>query len=380
MSIVRSAGATFLAAAICFSVGCGRDGLPNSYGHRSGAVSTKSVNGLSVISDMFESEGWETTSWRRLSPKLNEAETIVWVPNSFVAPDEEQVDWLQRWLDEGYGRTLVYVGRGYDAAPEYWQRVTPTAPAEDEAWMKEEQQQAEFEFRSDLKALDDSSECRWYRMSPRKTSKQVAAFSEDSTWADGVDAANTNIPLHTKLLPPSDLDPAVQLEVLLSSDNGDVIAYKLSDGPNQVIVIVNGSFLLNLALVNKEHRKLAGRLIEECGSTRGPGRAVFLEETPLRLEIYDQEPANEQRSGFTMLTIWPLGFLLLHMLLLGVVICFVAFPIFGRPKYLKNLGVSDFGKHIQALGALIAATENRSYALERLKHYDEHVRRESRDT
>ena len=48
-------------------------------------------------------------------------------------------------------------------------------------------------------------------------------------------------------------------------------------GDGQVIVVTNGSFLLNLPLVNHEHRKLAGHLIRECV----PGTKVaFLESGP----------------------------------------------------------------------------------------------------
>ena len=44
---------------------------------------------------------------------------------------------------------------------------------------------------------------------------------------------------------------------------------------SQLIVVANGSFLLNLPLVNHEHRKLAGKLIDAVGP---PGQTVvFLE-------------------------------------------------------------------------------------------------------
>ena len=55
---------------------------------------------------------------------------------------------------------------------------------------------------------------------------------------------------------------------------------------SQLLFVVNGSFLLNLPLVNHEHRKLAQRLITACGppgrldgvsppGTVGTGRAPF---------------------------------------------------------------------------------------------------------
>lgn len=360
-------------------VGCQGESLPTTYGRRRGAIAEKSVNGTTVLSEMFEAEGWETASWRRLSPKLYEADVIVWIPDSFSPPSDEQVQWLRDWMDSDYGvKTLVYVGRGYDAAPEYWRRVLPKAPAEDADWMREEQKQAEYELDSDLNDVVQPVESPWFEIEKRAQPLDVDAFDPTSVWAAGVDASQVDITLRTKLQPPPTINEE-DLEVLLATDKGELIAYDLYSQDDNVVVVVDGSFLLNLPLVNPEHRKLAGHLIDTCMIDR-PGKVVFLEQTPLRLEIFDTEPTVEQPSGFTMLTIWPLGFLLLHLIMIGAVICFVAFPIFGRAKRLKNLGLSDFGKHIHALGELLAATGNRNYALERLKHYEEHVRRETRES
>ena len=51
----------------------------------------------------------------------------------------------------------------------------------------------------------------------------------------------------------------------------DVSPFLVSRSPN---VVANGSFLVNLQLVNKEHRKLAGKLIDEV--PKG-SRVVFIE-------------------------------------------------------------------------------------------------------
>ena len=81
----------------------------------------------------------------------------------------------------------------------------------------------------------------------------------------------------------------VEAEPLLESDEGLLVG-RVSrpnwDG-SQVIVVANGSFLLNLPLINHQHRMLAGRLIQQCGQ-RGQNVA-FLESGPGGVRISDRD-------------------------------------------------------------------------------------------
>src|SRR4029453_17248202 len=68
-----------------------------------------------------------------------------------------------------------------------------------------------------------------------------------------------------------------RFEPLLTSE-GDTLAFRVENnqpsgwGDAQVIVVANGSWLLNYPLVNHEHRKVAARLVNECGSA---GKVAF---------------------------------------------------------------------------------------------------------
>ncbi len=60
---------------------------------------------------------------------LNDAKVIVWAPDDFEPPTDEVWNWLLLWLEEPYTqRTLVYIGRDYDAGPEYSCAMRPKAP------------------------------------------------------------------------------------------------------------------------------------------------------------------------------------------------------------------------------------------------------------
>ena len=99
--------------------GCPSRDINTIYGRRRGTART-SLNGTSVLSDMFRQAGHKVTTWGRLSPRLERSQVIVWTPNSFELPTQKEIDYLENWLTNDQGRTLVYVARDYDAAIEYW--------------------------------------------------------------------------------------------------------------------------------------------------------------------------------------------------------------------------------------------------------------------
>src|SRR5688500_2241973 len=73
----------FLVACIAVS-GCKSTELDSTYGRRRGAPGAESVNGTAVLAGMFELAGHRVVTWRRLSPKLEQFQTIVWVPDNFA--------------------------------------------------------------------------------------------------------------------------------------------------------------------------------------------------------------------------------------------------------------------------------------------------------
>jgi hypothetical protein len=61
--------------------------------------------------------------------------------------------------------------------------------------------------------------------------------------------------------------------------------------------------------------------------------------------------------------------LLLHLIGVGLLFCFTAWPIFGRAKRLPTESVSDFGAHIEAVGDLLERTRDRKTARQILENY-----------
>ena len=374
-----------LALASLALAGCSADDIDKTYGRRRGSEGGASVNGVGVLAGMFEQQGHRVATARRLSPKLDRYDTIIWAPDDFEPPGREQREFLEDWLRaEGFGnRTLVYIGRDYDAATTYWRNVRRKAPALQAEEIARRLAKAQSEHDRARVGTSEKGYTRWFvarRDGARRAVRQLS--SPDDTWTDGIDASKVGIEIEGALDVPQPLDkpqgerelPA--FEVLLQSGD-DAIVMRVRDDyweSSKIIVATNGSFLLNLPLVNHEHRKLAGKLIAECGP---PGSTVFLESGPGGPPVANKDPKTRYPTVLDVLRVWPLSVVMLHFVALGLLFCFAYFPVFGEPRKLERDATSDFGKHVDALGDLLQRTRDQAYAAGRLKHYQQNVQRDS---
>lgn len=186
-----------------------------------------------------------------------------------------------------------------------------------------------------------------------------------------------------------------QAEVLLDSDRGPLVvrfraaadAHRVGEDaplnwdlethdaveptPGQVLVVTNGSFLLNLGLLPNGNRQLAERLLMECGQGR---TAVVMDPESEMVRVYDVEPNAQHIPPRHE----PLATIIDHIAVLGVVACFVVFPIFGRPKVHPAPPLSDIEEHIEAVATLMAKSHDTGYAKRKVDHYQSLIQRDDR--
>ena len=81
------------------------------------------------------------------------------------------------WLGEGPGRTLVYVGRDFDAEIGYWKKIRPTAPADQaiEIQRREAVAVAEHDGRRDKMPLREEND--WYVMQNDRPHRMVKSLA-----------------------------------------------------------------------------------------------------------------------------------------------------------------------------------------------------------
>ncbi len=397
---------TAIAACIAFCTGCGFRPLETSYGKREQPAS---VNGTSLLASLFQQAGNSVGTWRRLSPKLDSCTTIVWAPDDHAAPSLVTREYLEGWLEDGTGRTVIYVGRDFDPLPNYWGRQIASAPAAQRTDLERRHAQALLDLQEERQSLLPTTYTRWF---VQKTEPQQRAVRNISgPWAEDIDTQAVDLSIGTRLeiptvqdIPPQSPvasagptraqvrklprflrrfleEPRVERRdlpdsgtVLLAADQSPFVTRITDDDwdGGKLLVVTNGSFLLNMPLVNREHRKLAQKLVDEC---QQPGRVIFLESDSRGLSAHEQDSDSGATTKMELFQVWPVNVILIHFLALGVIFCTVVFPIFGRPKLLSAKSPTDFGDHITALGALLQKTGDETFARNRLAHYQQHVRR-----
>jgi hypothetical protein len=350
--------------------------LETGYGRRNGADYRASVNGTVVLSEMFRRSGRNVTSIEKLSAnKLQKYSTIVWFPNDFGVPKLEQRQFFEQWLSQKPNRRLIYVGRDYDAATAYWSRVLPTAPAAQTAEIKRKLADAKSKFAQDRARLDKDGYSRWFIVREGTVKKVTTVEGE---FAEGIDNKNLDITLNSRLVEPvvkdrpsSDGASMPDFEPLLTCE-GESLIYRAKNAEwnsGLVIVVTNGSMLLNYPLINKENRKIAGKLIADC---EAGGDVAFLESGRDGPTIETKSTEKPDRE-------WPfpMNAMVFHLVMLSIVFCLGRSAIFGRALELPSDSPSDFGKHIVALGKLMQRTKDQAYAYARLQQYRQHGKRES---
>jgi hypothetical protein len=332
--------------------GCSAEFDP-TYGRMSESYLNTSVNGTDVLAAMFTEAGFEVSARSILmTSSMQRVETIVWFPNDIHAPSEEVCLWFDEWLASGENRTLVYVGRGFDAAPLYFRKLAPGVAKGQQKFYRQ-QVASQATVRPSM-IPDSEMQCEWFSIDWPEPEAPVASL--EGPWSQGIDAAKAEVYLSDQF------NTHLPTRVLLSTKKVPLVT-QIRDpewGGGRVIAISNGSFLLNMSLVNHENRKLAGKLVDVL---RPPGRLVMLQSGP------GGPPIDPPAGGSALARLfgaWPLNIILLHCAVLGIIFCFARWPIFGRPKTPPAEILSDFGKHVQAVGQLMQRTRDRTYALEQL--------------
>ncbi len=378
-----------LVVGLILVTGCGRESLDGTYGRRRGSPGATSVNGTAVLSEMFRQAGCTVVSRRFLSPRIHNHDVIVWAPDDFQPPDDETRRFLEDWLFREPGRTLVYIGRDYDAQIAYWEAVLDMATADQRVEVLRRLAQALAAHSARRATMPDGERTAWFTILRDAASDPVDASAWTGTWTqdDRLQASKLSPEIVGRLEPPPSADDddddgngngnGYRSEVLLQGPPG-ILAYRLIPArqpDSQILVMTNGSFLLNLPLMEEEHRRLAARLIVDCGA---PAKVVFFESGLDGAFVFQQEPGSRHPTGLEAFTVWPLGGILWHFLALGVLYLFARLAIFGRPQQLPPESTSDFGRHVHALGELLAATGQADQARRQLAQFHDRVKHEPR--
>lgn len=162
-------------------------------------------------------------------------------------------------------------------------------------------------------------------------------------------------------------------EVLLADERQKPLIASSQVDPisrSKVILVCNNSLFCNYSMLQQTHRQLALNMIAEFS----PGNVGFLagaSDPKLR-----NDDVDDQQKGFEMLTTWPLNVVTIHAAFIGLALIIASYPIFGRPGRWKSTSSADFGKHIEAVGALMAKSGDKQFARKQIADYFRTVRKD----
>lgn len=350
--------------------GCGRPSAPvsSTYGTSRTADSFHSLNGTSVFAELLRKQGLDVIVGNRISPAIERFQTIVWFCDpERGCPTGEVVDYLKEWGNARKGRVILFVGWSYDAGSDYWSRVAQSSDGETRR----------SALRQRALAIARGEGAREERMSDNDDSgmgEQVPAEPELVVSCDwfrmqqGVPAAIENLLMDGKpgTLPGGTLRLGAEQLVPLPGARDSNQWYQTLDGrpiafqvdrsrsgtDARVIVVSNGSFLLNYPLAVPGNGPLIRDFLARLSTCTGP--ALFVVASDVRFT--DREIDNE--TAWSWINRPPLKFMIPHFLVLGLLFLVSRLPILGRPRRWILDQQPGFARHLLATGSLLRRSGN----------------------
>ena len=373
-----------IAMLVLFLSGCGssQETVEYLYGKKGEAGYTKSVNGTRIFAKMFEQRGYRVKSRSKATPTMGNADTVVWFPDTYQPPSKEVMDTLQQWLDAEPDRVLVYVGRDYDAETPFWEFSLENALPDQLETFRRNYAAAKLRELRRITSIPGTNSMDNIEFKKLASPRQVINFT--GKLADGTVSIEKPIVIRQSL--SWDDSQARRYtydyagpEVLLEA-SGIPLVTSVPTGnyeDSRIILVSNGSFLLNYPLTDPKNRKIAVKLLEEIESindqyqfdffsNESERHAIFLESD---VEVRESDQPEAAKTIWDWIKIAPFNFIIPHFAILAVVACCYMFPIFGRPKRSDFDSPYDFGKHITAYAEMLEKTGNKAYAQELVDSY-----------
>lgn len=341
-------------ALIIGCAGCG-SGPEATYGKSRGT----SLNGTTVVAQMLRDRGHEVRTAIRLTDELADwATAIVRFAPYPGPPAMEEAAWYRNWLAADSDRRLIYVVRDFDTVAEYWEGVRDGLSATGEADRRAEAEQkrvaaARWFDKLPAKAKPAADSREWFETDTAWIPPR-ACTRLDGPWAYGIDPTAAGLTVHEPLKTARGL-------ILLEGDGKPLVIEKVI-GRGKVLVIANGAFLLNEAVVNPARRPLAERVIEWAAADERP---LAMVEGPFVL-------GGEAET----LSIWALmrhvpslRWVMIQAGAAALLAALARAPRLGRPRPDPPSGADRPAEHALALGTLLARARAAPEARELLDRY-----------
>jgi hypothetical protein len=211
---------TYLAILCLLQAGCRNQGDDASYGVVDGWQQFTSRNGLGVHRKIWEQSGVRCVAPQRLSSRLNQVDVIVLVPRTFDPPGQKARQWLERWLREAPGRSVIYFGRDFNAEEYFFQQTLQQLNSDQRQLAQQRIAELQVnEMQAMLESHSESTFCDWFYLDLGQRSRRLVFDLEDLNQPqplektsndsqavplgdDGIELPIAQWPIRSRLLPP----------------------------------------------------------------------------------------------------------------------------------------------------------------------------------
>ena len=409
----------WIALPICLGLaGCRTQDFSTEYGASKGWKGKASINGFGAVRQAYLDAGFRDRDVSRLTRRAKEIDTLVWTPRQITPITNDVTKWMEGWLRQGK-RTLVYVVPDSGSEADYWRVARPTADPKQRLeyrrrWAQSLNRQQEWTLNRTIVPSNG-----WFELHPKlqETTAKEMLFGDVDTQSGRLRdiSAPNQMDQSVRLewvIEPFDKDESKQkansvtppvgptgpggfawypyfdvkptksptrFEAVASNRQGNALVARITSErwkDSKIIVVAGGSLLTNFAMARATNRQLLQSLIDESHRPASDPLAGFCSlagEIPVS-EVLAAQPG---KTGWELLTVYPLSLVTIHAALLGLIICLMIFPIFGRPRKVDRGSLNDFGDHLDAVAALMKKNGDESYARKQISDYMRRVRGET---
>jgi hypothetical protein len=389
-------------------IGCGE--LQTEFGRSTGNSGRKSIAGFGVLREFYRREGWNDRTVTRLSERLNNVDTIIWTPDSDLPPSVEATAWFEQWLARG-DKTLIYVLKDHQTEYRYWQRAARLAPPVQRFEYRRRVARSGIDLDRALLSRPTTITNGWFVATPLSPPGSLGRLSDpdgDEPLAAEISDLDKLVPFEieydvrsfdrtrdqaaaSSVVPPpmnfatyAATATNVDFQTVLRTESEQPLISKVTNQnwpDSEIFVVASGSLLTNFGLVDPRSRKIAEYLIANSSTSDDSARPKvgFLSSDETGVSVSSLDPVNSGPNGMELFTLWPINLVTIHAAVLGLLVCLMLLPIFGRPRRLPERPSADFADHIAAVAGLMERTGGEQYARVRISEYMVRVRGETED-
>ena len=321
-----------------------------------GDVVGDSLNGVSAFVQMLRDQGHPVTARPEISAAaFRERDAAIVFVDSDGPIEDDAAARLESFLGQPGPQSVFFVGRDGDWGVDYWRFVA------DAGDLTEAKRQRARDKRRD--AAQDLA--AWYGDVEATTA--IVPFAEARLVVRGEERGEAKVDV--SMLPEDStgspvvihgawpwrrgVEPGADDDVAWEIDGEAFLVRSILDDEGDTIVVMGSDMpLLNAGLVDRGNRRIAEAFVGLIPA--GAGVVVFGSS-----QMATGEEEDEGNGGlWRLISVPPHPWIVAQLVLCLALFCWSRASIFGRPRTPSAAALRDFGHHVDAVGRLLARSNN----------------------